>query len=202
MKENQDIDFRELLKPEIMIRLYSRGLFPFGEEDGTVNWYLPEMRTIIPLDDYSIPRSLRKFMLTCGFEYRFDYDVMSVVRKCADREKTWISDELIKGYEGLHKLGYLHSVEVHRKGKLIGGLYGVAYRGAFFGESMFSIEPQTSKAALVTLIRHLNEQKYLLLDVQFMTDHLKMFGAREIFLEDYLDLLEKCYYRKINFLPD
>ena len=201
MKEEEEIDYRELLKPEIMIRLYAKGLFPYGEEDGTVNWYMPELRTIIPLNNYNVPRSLRKFMEKCDFEYRFDHDVMSVVRKCADREKTWINEALIVGYEGLNKQGDLHSVEVHRNGELLGGLYGVTYRGAFFGESMFSGEQQTSKAALVKLIEHLNAKGYLLLDIQFMTEHLQMFGAREIFIEDYLIMLEKSYYRKIHFTP-
>ena len=201
MKDEEEIDYRELLQPEIMIRLYAKGLFPMADDSGIINWYMPEVRTIIPLNNYNYPRSLRKFMEKCDFEYRYDHDTMEVVRRCADRERTWISDDLISAYKGLHKNGHLHSVEVYRENKLIGGLYGVAYRGAFFGESMFSGEPQTSKAALIKLIERLNQKGYLILDIQFMTDHLSMFGAVEIFVEDYLVMLEKSYYRKIQFAP-
>lgn len=190
----------DLLKPEMMIRLYSRGLFPMADKDGSVDWYMPEIRTIIPLDDFKIPRSLRKFMEASDFEYRFDFNVMKIVKLCARRKKTWISRELIDAYKGLHKQGNLHSVEVFQNNKLLAGLYGVTYRGAFFGESMFTTVSQGSKCALAALLKHLDEKGYALLDIQFLTPHLKMFGAREIHLEEYEKILALAWDKTINFI--
>jgi leucyl/phenylalanyl-tRNA--protein transferase len=192
---NEDI----LLQPENMVTLYSRGAFPMADEDGKLNWYLPDIRTIIPLDNYNVPRSLRKFMEKSGFEYRFDYDYLSVIRNCADRETTWISEKLIAAYNRLYKLGYLHSVEVWKDNLLVGGLYGVAVRGAFFGESMFSKVTQASKSALVKLIEHLIEKDFTVLDVQYQTEHLNMFGATEISFEEFDKLLNKAYQKNCAF---
>jgi len=166
------------------------------EETGDINWYMPEIRTIIPLDQFHIPRSLRKFYLSSGFEYRFDYDFPAVVKGCASRENTWISKKLIEAYMNLWRLGYVHTVEVYKENQLVGGLYGVAYKGAFFGESMFSVVSQASKCALVKLVEKLNREKFSLLDVQFQTEHLKMFGAVEISFEEYNLLLERAFIKR------
>ena len=188
------------LKPENMIRLYSRGAFPMADEiTGEINWYLPEIRTIIPLDNYNVPRSLKKILEENIFEFRYDHDFYSVVKGCADRNETWISDRLIQAYLQLDKLGYVHTVETWQKGKLVGGLYGISYGGAFFGESMFSKVSQASKAALVKLIEHLNEKEFVMLDVQYMTPHLKMFGAKEISFDEFNGLLLECYKRNCRF---
>lgn len=191
---------KDLLKPKNMIQLYARGAFPMADDFGNIDWYMPEIRTIIPLDNYNIPRSLRKFMQTSGFDYKFDCKIVDVINSCAKRPKTWISQELIEAYKGLINLGYLHSVEVYEKNKLVGGLYGVTYKGAFFGESMFSKVSQASKCALVKLIERLNEKNFVLLDVQFQTEHLKMFGAKEISFEEYINLLLESYKRNVSFL--
>jgi len=183
----------ELLKPENMILLYARGAFPMTDEHGVLRWYLPELRTIIPLDNYNIPRSLRKFLKSAKFEFRYDTHYLDVIRNCAARETTWISEKLINAYTGLYKAGHLHTVEVWLDNELIGGLYGVTYKGAFFGESMFSKVPQASKAALVALIEHLKEKRFILLDVQYMTEHLQMFGAVEIDFAVFERLLIKSY---------
>ena len=193
-------DTKELLKPLNMISLYARGAFPMSDEKGMINWYMPEVRTIIPLDNYNVPRSLRKFMKTSGFEYRYDENRVAVIKNCAARKETWISSELIKAYKGLIKNGYLHSVEVYQKNKLVGGLYGVTYKGAFFGESMFSKVSQASKSALVKLIEHLNKKGFILLDVQFQTEHLKMFGTKEISFDEFQSLLIKSYTKNISFI--
>lgn len=163
-----------------------------ADASGELEWYLPEVRTIIPLDSYNFPRSLKKFMSTATFEYSFDSDYLSVIHSCASRDVTWISDKLINAYKGLYKAGYLHSVEVRESGQLVGGLYGVSYKGAFFGESMFSRVSQASKAALIKLIEHLNSRGFILLDVQYQTPHLKMFGTREISFEEFSELLQKA----------
>jgi len=199
MKEQKIIDSDELLLPYNMIKLYANGAFPMAEDDGEVNWYLPETRTIIPLDNFNVPRSLKKFMEDCDFEYRYDLAVMEVVKKCANREETWISTKLINAYKGLYEIGYLHSVEVYQKSKLVGGLYGVTYRGAFYGESMFSEVSQASKAALVKLVERLNERGFKLLDVQFQTEHLKMFGTLEIPFEEYMKLNLASFEYDVKF---
>lgn len=199
MSENKYLSKKDLLKPENMIRLYAQGAFPMADESGEINWYLPEIRTIIPLDNYNIPRSLKKFLQSSHFEFRYDTLTLDVIQKCAERESTWISPELIEAYKGLILLGNLHSVEVLHNKSLVGGLYGVTYKRAFFGESMFSKVPQASKCALVKLIEHLNEKEFILLDVQYQTEHLKMFGAKEISFEEFNRLLINAYSSEIFF---
>ncbi len=189
----------DLLNPKNMILLYARGAFPMAEKSGKINWYMPEVRTIIPLDSYNIPRSLKRFMEETNFTFTFDNKTMEVVRNCAARDETWINEKLINAYKGIMDLGHLHSVEVYDKNNLVGGLYGVTFRGAFFGESMFSKKPQASKAALVKLLERLNEKGYKVLDVQYFTEHLAMFGAVEISFEEYLELLKKAYQWEISF---
>jgi len=191
---------KELLLPDNMLRMYAAGAFPMADnKNGKILWYLPEIRTIIPLLNYNIPRSLKKFIPSCGFEFRTDTDFLSVVKGCAGRETTWITDELIEAYLRLYKRKHIHTVEVWQNDELVGGLYGIAFRGAFFGESMFSKVPQASKAALAYLLEHLSERDFVLLDVQYMTPHLKMFGAVEISFEEYQNLLNSAYIRNCEF---
>jgi len=199
MNEQRILSKKDLLKPENIIQLYAQGAFPMADDDGNIEWYLPEIRTIIPLDNYNVPRSLRKFMEKSNFEYKIDSKIIDVIINCSKRPKTWISEELIEAYKGLIKLGYLHSLEVYQNNELVGGLYGVTYRGAFFGESMFSKVSQASKCALVKLIEHLNKKEFVLLDVQFQTEHLRMFGAVEISFDEYTELLLRAYEKKVNF---
>jgi leucyl/phenylalanyl-tRNA---protein transferase len=197
-KENDILD--EFLKPDNMLRLYATGAFPMADEKtGVIEWYLPETRCIIPLNSFNIPRSAIKEIEKQNFEIKFDSNPLAVIEGCADREHTWISDRLIVAYNRLVKRGHLHSVETWKDGKLVGGLYGITFRGAFFGESMFSKVTQASKAALLTLLNHLNDRNYALLDVQYMTEHLKMFGAIEISLEDYKTILLDSYERICEF---
>jgi leucyl/phenylalanyl-tRNA--protein transferase len=200
MDRKEYFDPKELLKPENMIRLYASGAFPMADaETGNINWYLPDIRTIIPLNNYNIPRSTKKIIDEQKFEIRFDTDFESVLEGCADRESTWISEELKDAYRRLKKRGHIHTVETWKNENLVGGLYGVTFRGAFFGESMFSKVSQASKAALVALLKHLKEKDFILLDVQYMTEHLKMFGAVEISFEEYTKLLHKAYAKECEF---
>ena len=189
----------DLLDPKNMILLYARGAFPMAEKSGRINWYMPEVRTIIPLDTYNIPRSLKKFMNETAFTFSYDSLTMEVVKNCSNRNETWINNKLIKAYEGMMQLGHLHSVEVYEQSKLVGGLYGVTFRGAFFGESMFSKKSQASKAALVKLIERLNKKGFKVLDVQYYTEHLGMFGAKEITFDEYASLLKSAYRWEISF---
>lgn len=199
MVEKNNELLKSMLQPDNMIRLYASGAFPMADESGQINWYLPEIRTIIPLDNFNIPRSAKKAIEKQNFEIKFDTDYLSVIKGCADRPSTWISEELIVAYRRLHKRGYLHTVETYQNGKLVGGLYGITFRGAFFGESMFSKVSQASKAALIALLNHLKEKDFVLLDVQYMTNHLKMFGAIEISWEQYSALLQKAYLSGCSF---
>ena len=197
--QEEDFDRRILLEPENMLTMYARGAFPMADKYGEIDWYLPDTRAIIPLDNYNFPRSLRKFMENAEFNYEYDLNTLGVIRSCAARQQTWITDELIDAYDKLEKKGHVHSVEVYLNDELVGGLYGVTFRGAFFGESMFSFEPQASKAALVKLIERLNEKKFELLDIQFVTEHLAMFGAIEISYEEFIRRLALAYSRPVQF---
>lgn len=192
-------DKDKLLQPEIMISMYARGAFPMAEKDGEINWYMPETRTVIPVKNYNLPRSLNKFMQQSSFKYKYDANTLEVIKACTHREETWISDQLVEAYERLIVMGYVHSVEVFEKDELVGGLYGISFKGAFFGESMFSKTSQASKAALVKLLERLSKKKFVVLDVQYMTDHLKMFGAEEISYNEYVELLLKAYKKEAKF---
>lgn len=192
--------FDETLQPENMIKLYSIGAFPMADETGTIEWYYPKIRAIIPLDNYNIPRSVKQLIKRKHFEVRYDYDTMQVIRNCAKREKTWISEELIEAYERIYKLGYVHSVETYFLNKLVGGLYGIVIKGAFFGESMFSFHENASKVALAHLILHLVERNFKLLDVQILNPHLEMFGAIEISNEEFNELLKEAYQTETTFI--
>lgn len=190
----------DLLKPDNMIRLYASGAFPMADnETGHINWYMPEIRCIIPLDKFNIPRSAKKSIDKNNFEIRFDTDYLGVIQGCADREETWISGKLIDAYKSLYKRGLVHTVETWLDNKLVGGLYGVTFRGAFYGESMFSKVSEASKAAIIKLVERLIAKDFVLLDVQYMTEHLKMFGAVEISWEEYQDRLRESYLRNCEF---
>jgi leucyl/phenylalanyl-tRNA--protein transferase len=194
------INNKDLLLPDNMLRMYAVGAFPMAEDKNSkIRWYFPEIRTIIPLENFNIPRSLKKFIGNSNFEFRRDTEFLSVVRACQDRESTWITDELIEAYLRLYKRKHIHSVEVWQEGILVGGLYGITFRGAFFGESMFSKVSQASKAALAHLLMHLKLNDFVVLDVQYMTPHLNMFGAIEITLAEYRKLLELSYLRNCEF---
>jgi leucyl/phenylalanyl-tRNA---protein transferase len=158
---------------------------------GEISWYSPDPRTIIPIGTLRVSRSLRQIIRKQIFEIRIDTTFRDVMRNCARREDTWISEEIIEAYVVLHSTGYAHSVESWRGGRLVGGLYGVAIGGAFFGESMFSAVSNASKVALVHLVELLAAREFKILDAQFMNEHLKQFGAIEIPRSAYLDLLSE-----------
>jgi leucyl/phenylalanyl-tRNA--protein transferase len=155
--------------------------------DGQIEWFSPDPRAIIPLDGFNISQNLARLCRRGCFQMRVNTAFLSVMRCCADRQEgTWISDEIIEGYCGLHRLGLAHSVEAWRDDELAGGLYGVALGGAFFGESMFHRVRDASKVALATLVERLRARRYVLLDIQFMTEHLRRAGAVEISRRTYL----------------
>jgi leucyl/phenylalanyl-tRNA---protein transferase len=169
---------------------------------GEIQWHSPDPRAIFDLEEFHIPRSLSLTIKKKHFEIEIDREFETVMRRCGEREETWISEGLLQSYVELHRLGLAHSVECWREEKLVGGLYGVSIAGAFFGESMFSIERNASKVALVHLVDRLKERKYELLDTQFLTPHLARFGAKEIRRTEYLMRLEKALSKKCVFGED
>ena len=191
----------ELLLPLNMLNLYTHGAFPMGDaRTNKIDWYYPEIRTIIPLDTFNTPRSLRKFMKTAPFEFRYDFDPLEIIICCSEREETWITPKLIDAYKNLIDYGVLHSVETWQEGKLAGGLYGISVKGAFFGESMFSSVSQASKCALVKLVERLKEKQFVVLDVQYENPHLNMFGTKQISLEEYKEMLNLAYEQNTDFI--
>lgn len=180
------------LTPELLLLGYARGIFPMADQYGHIDWYEPHPRTIIPLDGLYVSRRLARTVRQGKFEIRYDYDFRGTMKACADRETTWINDEIIRVYSDLHTYGFAHSVECWQEGKLVGGLYGVALKGLFAGESMFSRERDASKVAMVHLVERLNHGGYRLFDVQYTTDHLLSMGAVEISRIDYRRQLAKA----------
>lgn len=183
---------------------YINGIFPMADADGTLYWYAPEPRAIIPLDTYKPPKSLRPVLNQRLFEIRINYDFKEVMQGCAaprnNDDTTWISSEIIEAYSQLNKMGFAHSVEVYQEDKLVGGLYGVAIGAAFFGESMFYRVDNASKVAFHYLIQILKKQGYVLLDTQFINDNVKRFGAIEIPKADYIKLLKQALNQKARFV--
>ena len=185
-----------MIPSRLLVAAYASGWFPMASE-GEIRWYSPDPRGILPLDAVHIPRRLARVMRAGRFRIEVDRAFGDVMRACAaderDREDpgTWIDDEIIESYTALHEAGIAHSVEAWIDDRLVGGLYGVALRGAFFGESMFHHETDASKVALVALVERLRSRGYRLLDTQWVTPHLEQFGAVEIPREDYLRRLEQ-----------
>lgn len=177
------------LSADLVVAAYRRGYFPMADGRGEVGWYLPERRAVLLPGDAHISHSLARLLRQGRYEVAIDRDFSAVVRACASREETWISDEIKRVYTDLHYQGFAHSVEAYDAGILAGGLYGVAIGGAFFGESMFHRATDASKVAFAALCRRLDERGFLLHDAQFMTPHLATLGAREIPKNVYLRLL-------------
>jgi leucyl/phenylalanyl-tRNA--protein transferase len=193
------------LSAPILLRAYAAGIFPMAEsaESRELHWFDPELRGILPLDGFHVPRSLRKTLRRCPFELRFDSAFRAEIEGCAesteDRPKTWINDDIVRLYGDLFDSGFAHSVECWRDGRLVGGLYGVSIGGAYFGESMFSRETGASKVALVHLVARLRAAGFALLDTQFVTEHLSRFGAVEIPRTEYRRRLAAAMERKTDF---
>lgn len=186
------------ITPELLLRAYSIGMFPMSDsaDDPELFWVEPEIRGIIPLDDFHVSASLAKAIRKRPFDIRFNTAFDQVVDKCAeaapDRPSTWINQTIRELYSVLHRLGHAHSVEAWEGEELVGGLYGVSLGSAFFGESMFSRRTNASKICLVYLVQRLKERGFTLLDTQFTTEHLKTFGAVDIPKEAYGLLLDKA----------
>lgn len=190
-----------IIPSNLLLAAYTTGYFPMADpEDNKIYWYSPDPRAIIPLEDFKISRSLKQVIKKNIYVIKINTRFEDVINACADRKETWISDEIIGSYINLYKLGYAHSVESWYNDELVGGLYGVAVGSAFFGESMFSRMKNASKVALNALVNILKNNGYLLLDVQYITPHLRQFGAIEIPKENYLKILGNAL-KKANKFP-
>ena len=196
------------LTPELLLRAYAAGIFPMSEsrDDPGVFWVDPQVRGVLPLDEFHVTRRLKKTVRGGAFEVRYDTAFADVLDRCAEvkkgRHETWINPPIRNAVIGLHDLGFAHSVEAWRDGELAGGLYGVALGGAFFGESMFSRVRDASKVVLVHLAARLRMGGFRLLDVQFITDHLRQFGAVEIPAMTYLEMLDDALKVQGDFYFD
>jgi leucyl/phenylalanyl-tRNA---protein transferase len=185
-----------VIPTELLLAAYASGWFPMADERGAVAWYSPDPRAIIPLDTFHVPSRLQRIARQRDFRIEIDTAFAQVIRACAAADRgrdgpgTWIGDEIVESYCALHEAGYAHSVETWAGSRLVGGLYGVALGGAFFGESMFHLAPNASKVALVALVDRLRARGFTLLDTQWMTDHLRRFGTIEITRKEYLRRLE------------
>jgi leucyl/phenylalanyl-tRNA--protein transferase len=194
-----------VITPQVLLKAYACGIFPMAEsaEDTNLFWIEPEHRGVLPLDGIHIPKRLRRTIRQDVFEIRVDHDFQGVIDGCAapasGRRKTWINAEIRRLYGALFDMGYCHTVEAWRDGRLVGGLYGVSLGAAFFGESMFALERDASKVALVHLAARLIAGDYELLDTQFVTSHLSQFGTVEIPKARYDRLLEASLNRFGDF---
>jgi len=182
---------RSDITPELLLRAYAAGIFPMseGRDAPEVFWVDPEKRGVFPIGELHLSKSLRKALRRQDFDIRVNHAFDHVVASCADRDETWINEEIQSLYSMLHLAGYAHSLEVWRDNSLIGGVYGVAINGAFFGESMFSNATNGSKIALVYLMDRLVAGGYQLFDTQFITPHLSSIGAIEIPRDTYRNQL-------------
>ncbi len=194
-----------VLTTELLLEAYKQGLFPMAYSAGSpyIHWICPEMRGQLSIEDIHIPRRLKKTLHSDLYEVRIDTAFEEVITACAapmpDRPETWINEPIIEAYCRLHKDGYGHSVECWKDDELVGGVYGLAIGGAFFGESMFSKKRDASKVALIHLVARLWKGGFMLLDTQFINDHLKQFGVYEMQHKDYIEQLKLAVVTEADF---
>jgi leucyl/phenylalanyl-tRNA--protein transferase len=197
-----------MIPSALLVSAYSSGWFPMAVDHGEIRWYSPDPRGVIPLDAFHVPVRLARVMRSGRFSLVVNRDFERVMRACAEADRqdddpgTWISDEIIESYVELHRLGLAHSVETWQGDQLVGGLYGVALGGVFFGESMFHHATDASKVALAALVERLRERGFRLLDIQWVTPHLEQFGALEISRTEYLRLLAQALPVGATFMDD
>lgn len=188
------MDQSKVIGENELINAYMNGFFPMAhpEEANRIYWHKPERRGIIPLERFKMSRNLSRLYRNGDFQFRINGNFEAVIQACANRDETWISEEIIESYINLHKLGFAFSFETWKDNELVGGLYGIAVGKAFFGESMFHTVRDASKLALVFLVEKLKEQDFMLLDTQYLNDHIAQFGGVEISAEEYEKLLSEA----------
>ena len=189
-----------MLTPDLLLAAYSRGIFPMAHEDGELHWHDPDPRAVFPLERIVANARLLRALRHAEFSSTHDQRFEEVMRACAEsRDSTWITEEMINAYVGLHKDGFAHSVEVWQHGALVGGIYGIAIGGVFFGESMFSRVSNASKAAFHDLARHLKERGFTVFDSQYINDHTRSLGALEVPRREFRRVLRNAIKLKVHF---
>ncbi len=191
----------QIIHPETLLAAYSQGIFPMAEsrDSDFVDWFSANHRGVIPINAFHVSKNVRRIIRQQKFQIKIDTQFREVVEGCAQRSDTWINDLIINSYDVLHQYGHAHSVEVYRNEQLVGGLYGVHLKAAFFGESMFKIESEADKVALYYCHQILQKHGFLLWDTQFYTEHLGRFGCLEIKKEEYELLLQKALQKDCEF---
>lgn len=198
-------DLSLTITPRVVLKAYACGIFPMAEsaDDPAIYWIEPRERGVLPLDTFHMSRRLARSVRRDDYEVRIDSDFEAVINACAEpapgRRKTWINPEIRRIYRDLFEIGHVHTVEIWRHDQLVGGLYGVNLGAAFFGESMFHRERDASKIALVHLVARLRYGGFKLLDTQFVTDHLRRFGAIEVPRKRYQRILEEAISEEADF---
>ena len=193
-----------MISPEDLLTGYANGIFPMADarDDPKAKWYTSRHRGIIPLDNFKVSSNVRRIIRNHHYHIKFDHAFRRVMKACADRNSTWISDEIIDSYCNLHELGHGHSVSVYdQEWELVGGQYGVSLGAAFFGESMFGTAKEASKVALYWTQKALVQGNFELWDTQFWSEHLAQFGCIEIPAEEYRAKLETAIRRDASFEP-
>ena len=188
------------LKPRTLVEAYCRGIFPWFDEESPILWWSPDPRAIFELDGFHTSRRLARTLRTGRFTCTLDRDFAGVIQGCADREEgSWITPDMIQAYTDLHQRGLAHSVECWQDGELAGGVYGVALKGFFAGESMFHRRTDASKIALAFLLGHLRQRSFQLFDIQMITPHTRSLGAVEIPRREYLKRLRAALQCEATF---
>ena len=185
---------------DLIVDGYSRGYFLMADDYGELDWYSSRQRTLIPLNDrFRYPKSLQRVLNQKRFSVAIDRDFEAVCEGCADRDTTWISNELLEIYLALYKAGWAHSFETWQEDELAGGILGIAIKGAFVGESMFFRISEGSKVAMVKLVEHLRQKQYVLFDAQLQNPHLERFGSYVVGSREYEKMLYKAMMRDCVF---
>jgi leucyl/phenylalanyl-tRNA---protein transferase len=189
-----DLDWR------LLISGYVQGVFPMASETGVIRWYAPDPRAIFEWESFHVPRRLAETLKKNPYRITIDQDFAGVVKGCATRETTWISKDIEQVYFDLYERGFGHSIEAWQGDELVGGLYGVALGGAFFGESMFHRATDASKIVLCYTVNHLKKKGFVLFDIQYVNPFLEQFHPTEIALEEYLERLAEALTLKLTFV--
>lgn len=191
----------KIIPPETLLSAYAQGIFPMAEsrDSEDVDWYSASKRGVIPIDDFHVSRNVQRIIKQEKFNVKVNSRFQDVVKACSLRETTWINDLILNSYDVLNQAGHAQSVEIYLGDELVGGLYGVSLKSAFFGESMFKTRPEADKVALYYCHKILSENGYTLWDTQFYTDHLSQFGCLEIEADEYQEKLEVALQKECPF---
>lgn len=192
--------YNHALSPGLLTKAYSQGFFPMPcPETGEIQWYKPDPRAVIDFEKFKVSRSLKREINKNKFKVTYSENFKEIMKLCGQRSETWITEEFVKAYTTMHNMGAAQSVEIWLDDRIVGGVYGVNLGGAFFAESMFYRVSNASKIALYYLIEKLKENNFILLECQFMTDHIKSLGAEEVDDENYQKVLQQAIDMDVFF---